>query len=203
MFRAEPLKNPKELADAQETSNNGRTPVLFDLQKIATRSATIGFTRNDLLAEVIAHEAGHKFGRGHPLRPSCCSFVQTNQQGASAVINMTNYGMPTPTPASKTVFVKFEEYQDAQLPNLGWIGADSFGNSDDRRIVGQQLLNRDQAGIALYRLTLNEPLTGVGWIQNQEQKLMDWTPRTTLRNGPWAFNPLHQSKFCVHPLCNQ
>ena len=54
-----------KLGDAQGTLNDGQLPLLIDVYQIASIAVIIQFTRDLLLAQVLAHEVGHKFGQIH------------------------------------------------------------------------------------------------------------------------------------------
>ena len=159
---------------------------------------------NVLMAQVIAHESGHKFGLRHPTRANCCTFIQTDEQNAATTVTMSLFGMPQTL--SKTLYIFYEGYWDEVL--TGWQKPDRFATTESGVEVATTTLipPRDSIGTALHRLSLNKklPSTSIVWIQNQESRIMDWTPRTTKRTyADWDFSDADKSRVCVHTNCYQ
>ena len=62
------------VGDAETFQNDGR-PVKIDLAQIGACGALKLFPADVYLARTLAHETGHKYGLGHPLRLGCCNHV--------------------------------------------------------------------------------------------------------------------------------
>ncbi len=75
------------------------------------------FDPDTLLDEVVAHEAGHKFGRPHPVRPMCCDYVFLTLNGSpgSGLATLTSSQFTFPFQGGAVdVYIRLAVYSDAK-----------------------------------------------------------------------------------------
>jgi hypothetical protein len=107
------------LGDAQDFVDEGKA-ILIDPDAIHVQTSKPGYPLSNatLLAEVVAHETGHRFSRQQPLRQSClpCTFIPFSQLSSLNSGQFTLKGT-----GSSTVYVQLNQYQvpSLKLPHIG------------------------------------------------------------------------------------
>ena len=200
-----------EIGNAQSRVSDG-TPIFIDRSKIALVSNQLQMPNNTLLAQVVAHEVGHKFSLDHYKRvtgngtngfqlvPVSLANNQLSQLGGGQFVLS---GSP-----SNTMFIRLRAYFDTVL-NVERIadGEDIVFNGRFMVVVGRKIAVADPVNrFHVYELTLKDPIRAVsnqGFPPLVEVKagignLMDWSPRTILRlPSQWSFLPTDNANLCV------
>src|SRR5579863_1651463 len=195
--------DPGVIGDAQSQKNDGKA-VKIALDRVPMAAGVrAGFPRATLVAEVVAHETGHKFGRPHPLRASCCSFMAypVNQLTNLSQTQFTFEGSP-----SSTIYVRLFQY--TALGKSGWIGDDLYLKPLGVSHGVQTVQVADSPNFPVYQVPIQAPgkitsATTHLLVQDQLLELMDWTPNLTLTApNQWNFDPvIDLPNLCVRSDC--
>jgi hypothetical protein len=195
--------DPGVIGDAQSQRNDGKA-IKIALDRVAAAAGVrAGFPRATLVAEVVAHETGHKFGRPHPLRANCCFFMAypVNQLTNLSQTQFTFEGSP-----SSTIYVRLFQY--TALGKSGWIGDDPYLKPLGVSHGLQTVQVADSPNFPVYQVPILAPgkitsATTHLLVQDQLLELMDWTPNLTLTApSQWNFDPvIDLPNLCVRSDC--
>ncbi|MFN7923779.1 MAG: hypothetical protein U0Q16_27000 [Bryobacteraceae bacterium] len=191
------------LGDAGGSRNDGSTPIMIDVAKVRAFSARVQFDPALMLAQVVAHETGHKFGRRHPLRTPCCTEVALpSVPNTLDAVSLSQFGVRGSQ--RRQIYIRLSEYQDPVSSVR--LMADSYVIEPPKDHRNTIQVRDSVAGVHLYRIAFESaiPASPNHWVQIQEARIMDWSPRVTLRSAPeWAFSAEDFSGLCVHPNCRK
>ena len=181
-----------DVANSGGFVSNG-TPIEFDLTQIGACSTLKSFPVDVHLAQIVAHETGHKFSLSHPLR-------------SGPVTNVS----PTPSDVQTLTLIQYSRSDTSNIHFFVRLQRYDYGSGTE---VSDFVLSlQNLAGITISSKTTLPP-TGVSncltlsdciydvttgsaipstpnsiLVENQLQHIMDWTPRYTLNNiGDWTY----------------
>jgi len=182
------------------------TPIQIDFRQVRYCSALKGYPSGVFLAQVAAHEAGHKFNLSHPLRrvvgPSGMLTDLVPNMPVPADLQTIDLGHYSRVDNTPLFYVRLERYDyrsatevgDHILDYVGNLGG--IGNPIKEPIVPLPPNGPNSCmGLpnCLYKVTTTKPmstLVNTIQIENQLGRIMDWTPRYTLLTlADWIFNP--------------
>ncbi len=163
-----------------------------------------GFPQPTLLAEVVAHETGHLFGRLHSMRPSWLSYAAAATENNFTFPNNNNT-------TSKTIDVLLQQpytFKTLKVPPEDVAFPDSTTSAGTEGGSGKKTLGSTYypPGTYLYPFQVTNP-NGVSnsdhpWVQTQIHKLMDWMPYLYLQTpAQWQFDASDLAKLCAKVPC--
>jgi len=178
--------------------SNG-TPIRIDPKAIDDFARSVGFPQPTLIAEVVAHETGHRFTRPHPVRQNCCNYISLPVR---RLRELTPSQFAFPGSESRDVYVRLAQYTANGRTVVGdSLYLDPVGRSNS----GQTPQTNDSPDLPVYKISLDRPLSSTNshlLVMNQLLELMDWTPNLTLTApGQWHFDPADLAKLCVRRVC--
>lgn len=181
---------------------NDGTAMRLDGTQISECAQIIQYPANVLHARVTAHETGHTFGLGHPIRSA--PYVDA----PPLVLPPDTY---TRAIDVNTIYVWYGEY--LYLGNIYRSEVvvdgvfDLVNNRADREDILAQWAYFRPGGYdaAIYQIDLRNPVDTQAnriLVQIQERYIMDWTGRFTLQAlTDWHFNPTMLPRMCVKSTC--
>jgi hypothetical protein len=213
VYASEPLQRAKfampagadpssmALGEAEQPLPNTGRPIRIDMYAIGLFVRTSNFPQATLVAEVVAHETGHRFGQRHPLReqPNCCTFVPL---GPNQLGMLTLGQVAFPGNKASYLYVRLAQYKDTS--NTTRLG-DGIASNNPVKIGPAAVQLADSPNTPVYKVSLSgsllAPLNGF-YVQTQQLELMDWTPNLNLTApGQWHFDP--SNNLCVRTPCTQ
>lgn len=195
------------LGETKQPLGNNGLRISIDTDAIGAKSAITGFPRATLLAQVVAHETGHRFGQMHPYRNPCCTFVPL---AANQLANLTLGQVAFPGATSSFLYARLTQYTDPFNKVQIGDGVDvSSSYSPMKKKDGPPSVQlADSAVTPVYRVDLiggqlTAPATSV-YIQIQQLELMDWTPNLNLTMpAQWHFDAVNLNNLCVRSVCQR
>jgi hypothetical protein len=156
------------------------------------------------LAQVIAHETGHKLSREHPVR---CADTPVAYDHATAPSLKINEFMQESRGLSD-LYVRYKLYGlDGQPQKSESLGPNNINHKTARETPtpsGETLPDWVYA-IKTEREDTKRPLCALYQveIQTQENKLMDWTPNLNLTSPEsWNWHDRDKNGFCLRNQCD-
>jgi len=211
VFIDRPIANPKIIANAQTPSMDG-VPIIFDLQKMKAKAGLLKMDESTVaLPKTVAHEVGHKFGLEHPERCNPCALAMMTSQTLDQLL-LGQVGM-IENPTNK-LYLRMEHYLDplrgtaeylADGPTFRWSGKFQEPISDPSIEIRDPASTRFH--VVKYTFPVKTPPSAdtpkvLVSVLKQELKIMDWTPRSTLRSADdWKFSTEHLNAICVRRKC--
>ncbi len=164
------------------------------------------FPQPTLLAEVVAHETGHLFGRLHTIRPNCCAYGP-----AASEFNFTFSNNNKST--SNTIDLLLQQpyrFNRLMVPPENVKSSSGKFSSPTEGGSGKKTLGSGYypSGTYLYpyqvtnSIAIDQNGSPAVWVQTQLQKLMDWAPYLYLQTpAQWQFSADDLSKLCAKVPC--
>jgi hypothetical protein len=193
------VSGPPQLPLIESFRNRG-TPIFIAKSAIKTASKQKQFPQDVLLAEVVAHETGHKFGQHHPERENCCWYVQL----APDLLDSLDMGHFTADPEDPTIlYVRYAVYDYPY-------GVLKYGSGKQKRRLERSdqvdsltagastLFGAPATDSAVFSVKNSGPVPAEIDINNQLMHIMDWTPNLTLQDmSAWTFDYEDLNSLCV------
>jgi len=167
------------------TFTNDGTATQIDFSQLGACAALKQFPASVYLAQIVAHETGHKFNLHHPLRPG--PILPLDQPANVQSLSLQQYSVAERR--DNQLFVRLDRYDylggteisDDVLP-LGALAGNSITGKTE--VPPKGLANCLGLPDCIYRVTTRNALAGPATnllIEDQLQHIMDWTPRWTLQ----------------------
>jgi probable HAF family extracellular repeat protein len=185
-----------------------------------------GFPANTMTAQVVAHETGHHFGRLHPQRPGCtdvgpCAFIPLLDTTGLPNLTMTQFAFVGVNPdnqnriRSNVLYLRLTSYlfngQPKDADDLLSQSITTVDNATGKKtetpglIVVTKTVQIADPNTPVMRVTLRDRIDSTAslFVQNQLQRLMDWTPYLNFTQPvDWRFSDNDMQALCVRKACN-
>ena len=201
-----------KLGNSGTLQNDGTVPLKIDTDQISACSPLLSFPGAVMLAQVVAHETGHKLGLSHPFKSVPYQLVLPS---AISTLQQTNY---TADEDNNLIYTWLEDYlygtgrkkADGIILGPGVLGNNIEDGTVTEIASPNPVYRPVSADQAVFQFNFQNPLakdsiTGIPYrlyLSIQERHIMDWTPRLTLQTaGEWTFNPAHLTQACPKASC--
>ncbi len=177
------------------------TPIRISFSQVGACASEVSFPPDVFLAQVTAHEGGHKFGLVHPTRVAAFTpFPQDIQS-----LDLTNYTMNPYVSFPWDAFLRMLRYDylnrdrvaERPMEGLG-SGEFQFGWAMKWPMPPPPAVDCGRLQSCVYNLAV--PLAPPGGpyrvvVETQTTHIMDWQPTWTLQTTPqWTYGPYLQQR---------